>query len=266
MHGETWTYEALFEGLDPSPSFVSECERLGLLRVVARDSAGRPLYGAEAKEQLEKVMDLMAMGYDTRDVAAIVRRVGLPRGRRRLFHRPPTLLRLEELSQRADVPEASIRRWQEAGVMFQVMTTERGDMLFQPTALSIIQHLQDLTTLGLDEAEIVAWGKCMVQLDAIAETGRGKSGRQKLAGWDAERRAAVETLLQETRGHLSAFRARIQRWHSGLRRWDKVVAVYERRVARIAGLVLSGGDGAHVGKRRGKRRRVTRRTISRTKV
>ena len=130
MPRETWTYEEVFEGLDPAPAFVVELERRGLLRVVARDGKGAPLYGPEAREQLERVMSLVELGYKVEDIAAIAQKVGLPARRRRLLRRAPTFVRVPELARRSGVPVETLARWRELGILEPDLETEGGETLF----------------------------------------------------------------------------------------------------------------------------------------
>ena len=69
--------------MSPSPDFIAELERLSLLVVVGRDTEGRALYSPEARGELEKVLELVELGYQPEDIAAIATRVGLPVSKRR---------------------------------------------------------------------------------------------------------------------------------------------------------------------------------------
>ena len=77
MSEETWTAEELFEGMTRQAGFIAELGKHGLIRAVARDVRGGALYSAEARDELEKVLALVELGYKLEDIAAIAKDSGL---------------------------------------------------------------------------------------------------------------------------------------------------------------------------------------------
>lgn len=254
MDRDTLTYGELFEGLDPAPAFVAELEKLGLLRVVASDGRGAPLYGREARAQLEKVLALVELGYRPRDIAAIARKVGLPTPRRRLFRRRPVYVRLPELASRSGVSEDLLDRWRLAGILEPSMVTDAGEHLFASAVVNTARRLADLVEFGLSDEEIAAWTRLARELDGL-----------DVASWSrpetpptVEELAAAGELVAGARESLTRLRGRLDGLRDGLRRWDKVCAIYERRVARLQ-RTLARPDGGPGGRIRRRRRAKTRR-------
>jgi DNA-binding transcriptional MerR regulator len=219
MPRETLTWDQLFAGLEPQPAFVQEMERLGLLRVVARNAAGKPLYGAEAREELEKVLELVELGYQLKDIAAIASRVGLPRQRRRLFRRPPTYLRLDELARACGAPVERLSAWLEGGVIEPDLVSDGGGMHFAPAAVERVRLLEDLLTLGLEEAELIGH----VAMMCVLEEGGARDAPLVHDRGQLDAAAATLATLSE----------RLQRISRASRRWEKLVAVYRKRLARV---------------------------------
>ena len=153
MSEETWTADELFDGLTLQAGFIAELEKHGLIRAVARDAQGNSLYSAEARDELEKVLALVELGYKLADIAAIAKRVGLPAKRRGLFRRLPLRMRSEELSRRSGVEKARIDRWVEDGHLSAELVSEAGDGLFGRSAIERIRLLADLEDAGI-EAEV----------------------------------------------------------------------------------------------------------------
>jgi DNA-binding transcriptional MerR regulator len=239
---ETLTWDELFAGLDPQPAFVQEMERLGLLRVVARDAAGRPLYGAEAQGELDKVLELVELGYQLKDIAAIASRVGLPRQRRRLFRRPPTYLRLAELAATCGAPLERLTAWLEAGVLAPDLVSDGGGAHFAPAAVERVRLLEDLLALGVSEAELPRYVALMRELDPAPAASPAT--------------AAVPTAdLERALAELTDRLARVGR---AARRWDKLAALYRKRLARI-----ERTRPAEAAPRTGRRSRVRTRTRGR---
>lgn len=226
--GETWTFAELFEGLDPAPSFVSELERLGLLRVVARDGKGEPLYAEEAKEQLDRVLELVDLGYQPKDIAAIAKRVGLPqKRRRRLFSRQPTYIRMAELARRSGVEESQLVKWHAQGVLQAALVTESGEPMFSMPSIEGVRALQDLLLFGFEEDTLAEWSKLARALEELHDHAReDKDGLVDEDGSAARATHAVEQAAKE-------IRERLDRLRTGIRRWDKLVNGYDKRIERV---------------------------------
>jgi DNA-binding transcriptional MerR regulator len=234
---EAWTRDELFDGLDVRPAFVVELERLGLLPVVGRDSAGAPLYGPEAREELDKVIALVELGYQPRDIAAIARKAGLPaRQRRALFRRPPVHLQLEDLATRADVDVARLEGWLETGLLAPDMVSEGGRGLFALAAVRRVRLLDDLAAMGVAEQVLGGWARLLRFLETGAQP-------------DAAAVAEGEGVLRDINEHLGRVRG-------ALREWDKLSASYRKRLARLRR--QTNGRG-----RTGRRKRARTRTRGR---
>jgi len=154
MSEETWTAEELFEGLTLQPGFITELEKHGLIHAVARDVRGGSLYSAEARDELEKVLALVELGYKLEDIAAIAKRVGLPVRKNGLFRRLPLRMRADELSRRSGVDAQRINRWVERGHLSADLVSESGAGLFGRSAIERVRLLADLEDSGV-EAEVV---------------------------------------------------------------------------------------------------------------
>ncbi len=244
MARETLTWDQLFAGLEPQPAFVQEMERLGLLRVVARSAAGKPLYGAEAREELEKVLELVELGYQLKDIAAIASRVGLPRQRRRFFRRPPTYLRLDELAHASGAPVERLSAWLASGVIEADLVSDGDGAHFAPAAVERVRLLEDLLVLGFEEAELLG---CVAMLRALDD---GSAREVPIVDEPGQTAAAAATLATLT--------DRLQRISRAARRWEKLVAVYRKRLARVERARPPGA-----GPRTGRRSRVHTRTRGR---
>jgi DNA-binding transcriptional MerR regulator len=229
MARETWTFEELFGGLDPAPAFVSELERLGLLRVVARDGKGAPLYAPEAREQLDKVLALVELGYQPRDIAAIARKVGLPVPRRGLFRRRPTFIRVKELARRSGIAPELLDQWRVEGLVEPAMVSEGGEPLFPVAAVEQVRCLQDLLDFGFGDEELGLWAAAERDLDAAIEAHKARDGEPL----DAEARARIDGLLARADRILATVSRRVDGLRQGLRRWDKVLGAYDKRLERL---------------------------------
>lgn len=239
MSEETWTEAELLDGLDLAPAFLGELKRLGLLRVVAQDGKGAPLYSADARQELEKVLGLVELGYEAKDIAAIAKRVGLPDARRGLFRRRPRCVRLSELAIRSGVTLDEARRWIERGGVMPSLISDGGEALYGPEAIESVRRLSQLATLGLGEEAITDWLPIMAALDG-ADGERAREGLGDLA--------EVEARIDDLDQHIRALR-------TASRAWEKRLSLWRRLLKRLR------RENAPGKKRRGRRRRV--RTASR---
>lgn len=222
MPNDTWTYADLFAELDPTPAFVAELERLGLLQVVARDGQGRAIYGAGARDALDRVMALVDAGYSPRDIAVIANKVGL-KAPRRTLRRAPVMRRAGELAQTVSVAVEEVTRWHAAGLLEASHVSERGEPLFGPEALAMAQALADLRALGLPDEAAARWVDLNRRLAAPAA--------------DAD---AVRNLVIDAGELLSSVRAAADERRRAARRCQKLLAAFEKRLERARRAVAPG--------------------------
>ncbi len=237
---DTWTHAELFEGLDPAPSFVTELERVGLLRVVARDRAGAALYAADAKDELAKVLSLVELGYQPKDIAAIARKVGLPARRKRsFFARTPVFLRIEALAERAGVTAPQLEGWVTRGLVEPSFQTEGGESLFALADAPVVQALADLVRLQAADEDLAGFASLARAVDPANEG----SPAPELLGSAEPLLKRLGTLLEETK--------------AATRRTDKLLAVCRKRVGRARRVTAPGDDSApRTGRRKSVRTRA----------
>lgn len=232
MSDETWTRDELFEDRDLAPAFVSELQRLGLLQIVARDAAGAPLYASDAREELEKVLALVEMGYEPRDIAAIARKVGLPPKRRAFFRRPPVCLALDALVERSEVDRATIESWVTRGILSPRLISERGVALFSMAQVEQVRLLGDLLQLGSDEEELVRAAAALNHLSGPRTNDSSESGAESLAQ------------LSQSMNELNAFLGGRQR---AVRRWTRALGRMRRRLLKLQRASSDGGRSRRLG-------------------
>ena len=223
MARDTWNHGELFEGLAPSPAFVAELVRLGLIRVVAKDAKGASLYAGESKEQLKQVLSLVELGYKPKDIAAISQKVGLPKRRRRLFSKIPTYLRLEALAEKTGIDKARIERWIGEGMLTPDLLSEGGESLYNRESMSRLKMLDELTSLGMEEERLQLWVRLMPFLVA-----RRGFEREKLDAAGIElSHEELETIFTDLKGRLGRVKAACRVWekrHSKARKRLKAAA------------------------------------------
>ena len=245
MTRDTWTWAELFAGLDPTPAFVEELERLGLLRVVARDKRGEHIYDADARDTLERVMVLVEAGYEPRDIAVIAHKVGLKEPKRRLGRRAPTLLRFDDVARAIGVEPAKVEAWHASGWVTAQLLTEGGVPMFSQRAVEQARALADLTTLGLD-VDVVTWAGLAARLARYE------------AGADGE---GADALVREASDFARQVLAASDRLRLAARRWAKRLAAFDKRVERVRR--LHAPEVARVKPRRRVRTHVQTRSTSR---
>ncbi|MDP6945242.1 MAG: hypothetical protein QF464_13925 [Myxococcota bacterium] len=234
MTRDVWTRSELFEGLDPAPVFVAELERLGLLVVVGQDGQGGPLYAPEARAELEKVLDLVDLGYQPEDIAVISKRVGLPTGRRGRFARPPVHLSGPEVASRAGVDVDRFEAWVAAGLLRPSLRPDSDETLYLSSTVARVERLRDLAIVGVDADALPAWCEALDWLDTRRPSG-------EMSAKEAARVDATLTELLERLGAMS----------DTVRRWRRLTATFKRRLDKLR--PSSGGK-----RTQGKRRMRTR--------
>ena len=244
MLREIWTHAELFEEHDAAPAFINECQRLGLLRVVGQDGEGRPLYGSEARAELDKVLSLVALGYSPKDIAAIAKRVGLPKRKRGFFRKLPLCLRLDEVAGRTGVAVERLNTWVDAGVLLPMLHTESGDFLFASGVVSEVEELKGLEQLGLSDATLNAWACFRHALD------------EHQAGDESD---LPQEVLDQGQALLDSIAKRLSHVELSCRRCQKLLNVYGKRLGRIARRSMPRPKARALRRRRSAR--VRRKTI-----
>ena len=228
MARETWTQSELFEGVDIAPAFLAELERLGLLHVIAQDSNGSAIYGAQAKEQLDKVLSLVELGYQPRDIAAIAQKVGLPQKKRRRFKKHPTFLTLEELSGQSGVNGDQLKDWCAKGILKATTETESGKSLFSVEAVELARALRDLLAFGLNQDQLSEWSEMGRAIDKLI------SGlHQKASNQDGVNKDEVRAQVEHAHEMIESLRSRLDGLLAGIRRWDKLLGAFDKRLDRL---------------------------------
>jgi DNA-binding transcriptional MerR regulator len=225
MAREILRFDELFQGLDAAPRFVAELERLGLLKVVGRDSSGQTLYESESREQLRKVMELVHLGYEPPDIAAIARKMGLVPPKRRLFQRRARLLSRSKLAARAGVPEELLATWENYGILDPHLTTTSGEPLYDAAESERLLVLYDLLSFGWTTEAIADWIRITRELSEMEV--RPKQDEPMVEDEAARARLAeMGQVVGELRRRVDALRA-------GARRWDKLLDGFQKRIGRL---------------------------------
>jgi len=232
MAGDAWTRDELFEGLDPSQDFIAELERLSLIVVVGQDAQGGSLYAHESREELEKVLALVELGYQPEDIAAIARRVGLPVKRRGRFQKPPVHLTRGELAERAGVTPEQLSCWVDAGLIQSSFQRPGAGELYVADTVVRVQRFRDLEVLGVSLSELETWRVALDQLDTRRPPG-----------------AMTEAEEQAVEVALTSLHARLELLSDSTRRWRRFITTLKRRFGKRRSGKLRG---------RGKRRLRTR--------
>ena len=228
MAQETWTQTELFDGVDIAPPFLTELERLGLLHVVAQDSHGRSIYGHEAKEQLDKVLGLVELGYQPKDIAAIAQKVGLPQSKRARFRKPPTYLVLDELSTQSGVSLEQLQKWCSKGILKSTTETDGGIPLFSVDAVEVARALKDLLAFGLNQDQLSEWSELGRAVDKLI-TGLHK----KASEGEGADKDEVKAQVVHASEMIESLRKRLDGLRGGIRRWDKLLGAFDKRLDRL---------------------------------
>jgi DNA-binding transcriptional MerR regulator len=215
MSDDAWTRDELFKGLDPSQDFISELEALALLVVVGQDAQGRSLYARESREALEKVLELVELGYQPVDIAAIATRVGLPVRHRPRFKRAPVHLNNVELAQRAEVTTEQLEVWVEAGLVTPSLRRAGPGGLYVVDVVARVERLRDLSLLGVSPADLQTWTVALDCLDT----------RRTLRAMSEDEAQAVDDAIV-------ALEARVDALTQTTRRWRRLATTLKRRLSK----------------------------------
>jgi DNA-binding transcriptional MerR regulator len=224
MGQTTWTVEALCEDAGVSPKVITALESVGVLVPTASDLGGTIGYAHGALDNLRKAKALLALGYTPEAIAAISENVGLPTA----DESPPRIrddfLPLSELSRRTGVSQMQLTQWREKGILRDTRETDDGPM-FSMAAIDVVCALKDLTEFGFSQDQLSEWSDMGRRIDRVIS---------QLASFSAEEDPArIAGQVSEASELIEKLRGRLQQLRDGLRRWEKLIGAYDKRLSQL---------------------------------
>ena len=200
-----------------------------------------PLYSESAVADGEQIKKLLELGYSTREIQKIVRKIGLPRAGQRGGDpdKKQNFLTVGALAEKVGVSPRTIKHWEDMGIIEPNMRSEGGFRYYSDAYIYLCNLIKDLQLFGYS----------LVDIKMISDLFRYYLALQQDpdAGPAPEKLARLETMLQEIErlsGKMALLKAGIGRWEDLLKKKKKDVAALRLQVQKKMAPAKKGGPNA----------------------
>jgi len=180
-----------------------------------------PLYTESAVEEGEQIKRLQELGYGTREIQKIIRKIGLPRASRRENggEKKRNFLTVGALAERVGVSPRTLKHWEDMGIIEPNMRSEGGFRYYSDAYIYLCNLIRDLQLFSYSLVDIKMISDLFRYYLAIRQ--------QPDISPAAEKAARLDTMLQEIdrlSRKMALLKAGIGRWEDLLKKKKKEVA------------------------------------------
>ncbi len=178
-----------------------------------------PLYSETAVADGEQIKSLQKLGYDTREIQKIIRKIGLPKAsnRENSGEKKRNFLTVGALAEKVGVSPRTIKHWEDMGIIEPNMRSEGGFRYYSDIYIYFCDLVRDLQLFGYS----------LTDIKMISDLFRYYVAMQHGPGSTAEKVAKLDIMLQEIdrlSRKMGLLKAGISRWEDLLKRKKKEVA------------------------------------------
>jgi DNA-binding transcriptional MerR regulator len=200
-----------------------------------------PLYTESAVAAGEQIKKLKELGYGTREIRKIIRKIGLPRSSRREDGRPKTrnFLTVGALAEKVGVSARTIKHWEDMGIIEPNMRSEGGFRYYSDAYIYLCNLVTDLQRFGYSLTEIKMISDLFRYYLAMRQDAGHGGGAQKLE--------KLDTMLHEIERlsrKMGLLKAGIRRWEDLLKKKRKDVAALRLELRKRMAAAPQGGKNA----------------------
>jgi DNA-binding transcriptional MerR regulator len=198
-----------------------------------------PLFTESAVADGEQIKRLQELGYNTREIQKIIRKIGLPRaaGRQNADGKKQNFLTVGALAEKVGVSPRTIKHWEDMGIIEPNMRSEGGFRYYGDVYIYLCNLIKDLQLFGYPLVDIKMISDLFRSFLAMQQ---GPDG-----GPPAEKSAKLETMLQEIDRlfkKITMLKAGIGRWEDLLKRKKKEVVAMRQETLKKANRTKKGAD------------------------
>lgn len=198
-----------------------------------------PLYTETAVAEGEQIKRLQELGYGTREIQKIIRKIGLPRGApgENRNGKKQNFLTVGALAEKVGVSPRTLKHWEDMGIIEPNMRSEGGFRYYSDAYVYLCNLVRDLQLFNYS----------LVDIKMISDLFRYYLAMRQDPGATAEKAARLDTMLQEIdrlSGRMTLLKAGIGRWEDLLKRKRKEVAALRLDMQKKLAATQKGGKNA----------------------
>jgi len=186
-----------------------------------------PLYTESAVVEGEQIKRLQELGYGTREIQKIIRKIGLPKAANRDNNngKRQNFLTVGALAEKIGVSPRTLKHWEDMGIIEPNMRSEGGFRYYSDAYIYLCNLIKDLQLFNYSLVDIKMISDLFRYFLAIQQ--------QPDSSPDVEKAAKLETMLQEI-GRLSE---KISMLKAGIGRWEDLLKKKKKEVAAMRSAV-----------------------------
>ncbi len=182
-----------------------------------------PLYTESAVVEGEQIKKLQELGYDTKEIQKIVRKIGLPKAAQRENggEKKRNFLTVGALAEKVGVSPRTIKHWEDMGIIEPNMRSEGGFRYYSDTYIYLCNLIKDLQLFSYP----------LVDIKMISDLFRYYLAMQHDPGSGplAEKVAKLDTMLQE----IDRLSRKMALLNAGIGRWEDLLKKKKKEVATL---------------------------------
>lgn len=180
------------------------------------------LYGEDTLQAIEKIIHLKNVGFSTKEIKKIVKKVGLPiTSKAEAKENSNELLTVGALAEQIGVNARTIKHWEEKGIFDSDTRSEGGFRLYQEIYVYFGQLILDLQMFGysLDEIKIVSdMFRDFVAINSKIDVFPSEVSLEKLE------------LMKEK---ISELYKKMNELKEGINRWDELLKKKKKEISNL---------------------------------
>jgi len=186
-----------------------------------------PLYTESAVVEGEQIKRLQELGYGTREIQKIIRKIGLPKAANRDNNngKRQNFLTVGALAEKIGVSPRTLKHWEDMGIIEPNMRSEGGFRYYSDAYIYLCNLIKDLQLFNYSLVDIKMISDLFRYFLAIQQ--------QPDSSPDVEKAAKLETMLQEI-GRLSE---KISMLKAGIGRWEDLLKKKKKEVVAMRSAV-----------------------------
>jgi len=220
MDEQIFQRNEFMDELEITEDDLGQWEKLGLVQHLGTIDGNIPFFTEVNVSEAQNIKQLLSVGYSLPEIQKIVRKVGLPRKKKKKSDQR-LLITVGELAELTGLNSRTIKYWEERGIIYPDGRSNGGFRLYSKTTVELCQYIKDLQNFGysLDEIKEAA--------DLYRQFIKIKNNSAKLS--PAEVEASLETIMMR----LTLLQQRMSQLKKGIHRWEDLLKKHKKEFNQV---------------------------------
>ncbi|MGB8952490.1 MAG: MerR family transcriptional regulator [Candidatus Aminicenantales bacterium] len=223
MNDQVYTQEEFAAKTGISAPSLSEWIKLKLIKPTGFTDGQIPLYSDILLERVMHIQKLIELGYSLEEIQKIIRKIGIPRGKRNLKEPADSdrYLTIGTLAERTGLSPRTIKHWEDKGIIEPDMRSEGGFRIYSGVYVYLCKLIKDLQLFGytLEEIKVIS--------EYFRDFLNIKNHRDSLS------RAEVSQKLDKMLSEIQALFEKMDLLKEGIARWEDLLKKKKKEILSL---------------------------------